>query len=125
MELDILVVDDSPTDRRRIIQTLRKRFPNAKTTEASDGDEAIVKLRARSFDVLLTDQHMPRVSGIEVLRQAKELRPETLRLMMTADEDLALVQQALAEGVEGYILKRWSADRIGEAVMSLILGARN
>lgn len=121
MHLRILVVDDSATDRLRMIRSLKRFFPKAQMVEASDGDQAIDLLGKHPFDLLLTDQHMGRVSGIAVLREARRQRPETLRIMMTADENLGLVQDALMEGVQGYILKKWPAQRIADEIQRMVM----
>lgn len=73
----VLVVDDDSMVRLLIPALLRER--QFEIEQASDGDEAIDKLREKRFDVIVLDLIMPRVDGFEVLRHLRAASPESLK----------------------------------------------
>ena len=73
--------------------------------------------RPRAIHVILSDQRMPGMTGVEVLRQAKAIRPETTRLLFTAYADIRTVIDAINQGhVFRYLAKPWDPDEL-EAVV--------
>jgi DNA-binding response OmpR family regulator len=74
-------------------------------TACADGDSAVTELENNTFDLLLLDLKMPGMSGLEVLKQARELAPETRVIMLTAHGSLDSAIQALRQGAHDYILK--------------------
>src|SRR4029453_17650696 len=82
------------------------------------GAEALNYLQSHSdVTVLLSDQRMPGMSGVEVLREAQRLRPETTRLLFTAYSDISTVVDAINQGhVFRYISKPWEPGEL-EAVI--------
>ena len=79
------------------------------------GAEALEVLRSsEEIHVVMSDQRMPGMSGVEVLRQAKAIRPETTRLLFTAYADIRAVIDAINQGhVFRYIAKPWDPDELG------------
>ena len=71
-EVNFLVVEDSPT-MRQLISFALKRVHGSKIVEASDGIDALKKISAQKFDLVLTDINMPIMGGIEFLNKMKEL----------------------------------------------------
>jgi diguanylate cyclase (GGDEF)-like protein len=88
----VLVVDDDPT----ILQLLHDIF--AKTYDvfdAADGEAAIALLDKQPIDAIVSDQMMPRVSGIEVLKHALEKQPRAVRILVTASDSLDNARDAI------------------------------
>jgi len=73
----VLVVDDDSMVRLLIPALLRER--NFEIEQASDGDEALDRIREKTFDVIVLDLIMPRVDGFEVLRHLRSSNPDLLR----------------------------------------------
>lgn len=73
----VLVVDDDSMVRLLIPALLRER--NFEIEQASDGDEALDRIREKTFDVIVLDLIMPRVDGFEVLRHLRSANPDLLR----------------------------------------------
>ncbi|HXI12678.1 MAG TPA: response regulator [Thermoanaerobaculia bacterium] len=73
----VLVVDDDSMVRLLIPALLRER--NFEIEQASDGDEALDKIRVKKFDVIVLDLIMPRVDGFEVLRHLRSAEPALLK----------------------------------------------
>jgi len=102
----VLVVDDEEEVRRSVHDLLRIEF---QVVARSSGTEALEYLAADpDVAAILSDQRMPGMSGVELLRRAAEIQPETTRLLFTAFADLRTVVAAINEGhVFRYIAKPW------------------
>jgi DNA-binding NarL/FixJ family response regulator len=117
----VLIVDDSESDRLRLRHLLKRVAPKAKILEAVDVGSALSRLQAHPVDVVITDQHMGPVSGVDLLERVRLEHAATRRIMITGDTDLSILEQALARGrVQGYLLKNWKTDRLCEALAQLL-----
>jgi len=99
----ILIVDDE----KKITALLEGELTDEghDVTAATDGDEAIRILRAKRFDVVLTDLRLGRTSGVEVLRAAKEIDPDCAVLLMTAYATVKTAVSAMKDGAADYLEK--------------------
>src|SRR5207249_4151766 len=77
----VLVVDDEPTLRRTIARALSAK--GFDVVQCEDGASALAQIRASAFDVMLLDLMLPGVSGLDVLREVKSIRPDIECVMMT------------------------------------------
>lgn len=110
----VLCVDDEPSLLRALRWLLRSEFD---VVVASDPVQALTLLRADDFDVVLSDQRMPGMSGAEFLQRAKEVSPCTVRLLLTGYADFSAVVSALNEGdVFRYLSKPWDNDKLVRSV---------
>jgi response regulator RpfG family c-di-GMP phosphodiesterase len=92
----ILFVDDEPNVLQSIQRQLRKRFD---LVTAEGGQEALRVLREQGpFAVIVSDMRMPGMTGVELLSQAKDLYPETVRLMLTGNADQETAMEAVNSG---------------------------
>ena len=112
----ILVVDDEPNIRLVLRDILLVGGAALEVEEAADGREALEKVRAGSFDVVLADITMPRMSGTELLRALREERPELPVIMITAVRDREEILECLKRGAWDYILKPFDIDHVRAAV---------
>lgn len=105
----ILAVDDEEMILKAIQRTLRKENYNVFT--AISGKEALKLLNAREVDVVISDQNMPGMSGIEFLQKVKTDHPLTLTIMLTGQKEVNIAMEAINEaGVYKFILKPWDDD---------------
>ncbi len=104
----VLFVDDE----ERVTNALEHLFRDAYEVEiANGGVQALEKLRARRFHVLVSDQRMPEMPGVELLRQAKDLAPGMVRLLLTGYSDLAAIVGSVNESeVFRFVSKPWQED---------------
>jgi signal transduction histidine kinase len=111
----VLVVDDEPDVLRSVHDLLRIDYEVVTCQRAS---VALDHLKAAAdVAVILSDQRMPGMSGVELLQQARLIRPETTRLLFTAYADIHAVIAAINQGhVFRYITKPWEAEEL-EAVL--------
>ena len=100
--LSVLVVDDEVETRRLLEQALSKEFF---VESAKDGDEALELLERDPFDIVLLDQRMPGLSGLEVLRAVKQRHPDTRVVMVTAFDETSLIVASIRAGAEDYLVK--------------------
>jgi serine/threonine protein kinase len=104
----ILFVDDE----ERIVNSLKHLFGDSYEVEtATGGIAALERLRARRFHVLVSDQRMPDMPGVELLRQAKDLAPRTVRLLLTGYSDLAAIVGSVNDSeVFRFVSKPWQEE---------------
>ncbi len=100
---EVLLVEDQ-NNVRRVISTLLRRNGYS-VAEASEGSEAITKLKRKKFDLVITDLRMEPVDGMEVLRRTKEMSPETEVIVVTAFGTVAGGVEAMKLGAYDYIQK--------------------
>ncbi len=97
----LLIVDDEPIIRDLCARALK----GFKILQANDGQEAIELLRQQAIDVVLTDVMMPRLNGLDLLRQVKEETPDQIVILMTGYTEKEVILQALKAGADEFISK--------------------
>lgn len=106
----LLFVDDEPN----ILRALRRVFnrENYEIVAAESGDAALALLGTQDFHLMISDHRMPGgLQGAELLKRAKNMKPDMIRIMLTGQADTAAVMGAINEGaVYKFILKPWNDD---------------
>ncbi len=105
-----LIVDDEAT-----LRMLLRRLMEAEgfvCEEAGSGDEALEILRARTFPLVLSDFHMPRMDGGELLKEIQASFPETAVVMITAVSDVNLALRCLDAGALDYLTKPFAIEEV-------------
>jgi two-component system, NtrC family, response regulator AtoC len=106
----ILVVDDEQDNLDAFRFNFRKVFD---IVSASSGPEALDLLREKDVAVIITDQRMPKMTGLELLKEAKEIRPDAVPIILTAFTDVDVLIEAINLGqVYRYITKPWDAKEV-------------
>ena len=120
-ELTALVVEDSPTMRQLIVFALR-RLASLKVTEADDGVDALKKLQASKFDILITDINMPIMDGLKLvgLVRKDEVHKDIPIIIITTEGAQEDRQRALALGANAYITKPIQAPQVINTVKQLL-----
>ncbi|MGI9165631.1 MAG: HD domain-containing phosphohydrolase [Pyrinomonadaceae bacterium] len=118
MTYKLLIVDDELANIRLLERLFRHDY-NCLT--ASSGDEAIKLIEQHDVAIVITDQRMPQITGIELLKQTAELRPHMVRILLTGYADVEVLVEAINSGlVYMYVTKPWNNDdlkqRVGRAV---------
>jgi len=110
----ILVVDDEP-EHLTLLRTFLEDDWTVVT--AGSGDEGLALVVGQTFDVVLADQRMPGMSGVELLRHCAEIQPDAARVMLTAWSDSAAMIGAINEGrVFRFLQKPWEPHTLHEAL---------
>ena len=106
----VLIVDDEKSMRDLLTITLDKAGYDV--TAADGGEAAIEAIRKDSFDTIITDLRMPRVDGMQVLRAARDLSPETAVIVVTAVASTETAVEAMKLGAYDYITKPFKLDEV-------------
>ena len=120
--LNVLIVDDYKT-MLRIIRNLLKQIDINNVEEATDGAEALAKLRAGSFGLVISDWNMLPMSGLQLLQEVRaDARLKGLPfIMITAESKAENVIAAKQAGVSNYIVKPFNAETLRDKI-SKVLG---
>jgi two-component system nitrate/nitrite response regulator NarL len=113
----LLVVDDHTLFRRGLIALLGQDGRFSVVGEAGDAGEAQRRAAELQPDLILLDNHLPGVSGIDALRDLHQAAPHTRVLMLTVSEDERDLGSALRYGAQGYLLKTVDADTLAQSIM--------
>lgn len=117
-KLNTLIVDDESELRRSVISILQTAMPEIEffIEEASNGKEALDKVKEKSWDLVLMDVKMPEMNGLEALTAIKEHDPRTFVVLMTAHSNLNDAVIAIKEGAYDYVEKPVQPQRLTEIV---------
>lgn len=110
MKPTILIVDDEQHVLNSINRTLRDEY---NVILSSDGKSALQVLREQEISAILSDQRMPGMTGSEFFTEARNIQPDTTRLLITAYSDIEAIIQAVNDGhIFYYIEKPWEPDNL-------------
>jgi DNA-binding NtrC family response regulator len=110
----LLLVDDEPDILDFLERALRRRY---QVTRFSDPAAALAAVTVSAFDVLITDQKMPGVSGLELLEVVARLHPDTVRVLISGFTDVPEIAQAVARSrIHNFVLKPIDSEQLVEAI---------
>jgi DNA-binding NarL/FixJ family response regulator len=118
----VLVVEDFEPFRRFICSTLRKRPEFQIVEEVADGLAAVQKAEELQPDLIVLDIGLPLLNGIDAARQIRQLSPKSKILFMSQESSADVVQQALALGALGYVVKSHAGGELLPAVEAVLQG---
>lgn len=120
MAKTILVVDDSPSIRQMVSFTLKSAA--YKVLEAVDGQDGLDKAKKQSVSLVLTDQNMPRMDGLTLIKSLRALPQysSTPILMLTTESSDAMKAQGRAAGATGWLVKPFDPQKLIEVVKKVI-----
>jgi len=118
--MHILIVDDQST-MRNLIRGMLGKMGFRDMDEAEDGDVALNKCKQKPFDLVISDLHMPRMSGLEFLKKARNTEglKNTPFLMVTTESSKPAVLEAVKFKVNGYIVKPFTAEILQEKLLKI------
>jgi DNA-binding NtrC family response regulator len=106
----VLVVDDDVAMREMLVSLLEEHGTRA--AAAGDAEEALERIRTEEFDAVLSDIRMPGKSGIELVGEIREARPDTPVILMTAFGTIDSAVEAMRSGAFDYITKPFKRDEV-------------
>lgn len=116
MTIRVALVEDDP-ELAEQLSTLINRSPGfACTLTVPSGEKALASIPACSPHVVLLDIQLPKMDGIQTLKELKKLCPDINVLMLTVSRDNQRLFDALKSGASGYLLKRTSMPKLLEAI---------
>lgn len=119
-KMKVLIVDDFTT-MRRVIKNLMKSLDYKNFEEAEDGVKALKILKSTKIDFVVTDWNMPNMSGLELIkeiRKDKELSHIPV-LMVTAEQKREQIITAAKAGVNGYVVKPFTAETLSKKLIKI------
>jgi len=119
--LKVLYIDDDAGLRRLVSKRLSRIGYDVSTSE--NGNDGIVKCNGEKFDIILVDQNMPDISGLEVIRKIPHILEHTPVIMMTGAGDETLAVDVLKSGASDYVIKDTSGnflDKIASNITNVI-----
>ncbi|WP_298398071.1 response regulator [uncultured Azonexus sp.] len=120
MAKTILAVDDSASIRQMVSFTLKSA--GYEVVEAVDGQDGLDKAKSRGVNLVLTDQNMPRMDGLTLIRNLRAMPQyaSTPILMLTTESSDAMKSQGRAAGATGWLVKPFDPQKLIEVVRKVI-----
>jgi two-component system nitrate/nitrite response regulator NarL len=118
----ILVVDDHTLFRRGLTALLSRDPRFSVIGDAADAGEAQRRAQEMQPDLILLDNHLPGVNGVDALPALRDAAPEARVLMLTVSEDEQDLATALRNGACGYLLKTMEGDALTKAILRAVRG---
>jgi DNA-binding NtrC family response regulator len=109
----ILIVDDEEVIREFLMEVLQDDY---EISLAEDGDQAIKQISKQSFDLIITDLKMPRVSGDEVVKFARETRPDVPVIIISGYSTLYAASQSVNHGACAFLSKPFSIAELTQTI---------
>ena len=120
--MKILIADDHALFREGLKQILQENFEGAVLDQASNGYEVLDKISGNDYDLLLLDIAMPGISGLDVLKQLRIIRPKLHALVLSMYPEGQYAVRAIRAGASGYLTKRSASDELIEAITKVLKG---
>ncbi len=120
--MKILIADDHALFREGLKQILLENFEGAVLDQASNGYEVLDKTSTDDYDLLLLDIAMPGISGLDVLKQLRVIRPKLRVLVLSMYPEGQYAVRAIRAGASGYLTKRSASDELIEAIKKVSKG---
>lgn len=120
MAKKILAVDDSGSLRQMVVFSLKAA--GYQVVEAVDGQDGLDKAKAGAYDLILTDQNMPRMDGLTLIRNLRGLPSyqSVPILMLTTEASAEMKAKGRAAGANGWLVKPFDPQRLVEVVKKVI-----
>src|SRR5688572_12064596 len=120
--IKVSMVDDDEWMREDLAQQISSSRQFVFLSSYGTAEEAVAKIPKEKPDVVLMDINLPKMSGIDCVRQIKAALPSVQVMMLTVYEDSEKIFQSLLAGASGYLLKRTSQAEILEAILQVYQG---
>ena len=121
-KIRVLIADDHPVVRQGLRTFLELQDDIEIVAEATDGGDAVAKVRELKPDVVLMDLVMPQLDGIEAIRQVREVSPTSKVIVLTSFDDREKVYLSVKAGAAGYLLKDADPQELAEAIRTVQRG---
>ena len=118
----LMVVDDHTLFRRGLVALLEQDDRFAVLHEAADAGEALRCVQRDRPDLILLDNHLPGVRGVDAIAGFKEVAPQVKILMLTVSENEQDLSAALKAGADGYLLKTINAEDLSDSILKVLDG---
>jgi DNA-binding NarL/FixJ family response regulator len=122
--IKVLIADDHAIVRKGLRQIIKEQAPYLAVDEAADGRAVLEKVQSEPWDILLLDISMPKVSGLEILREMKHNHPSLPVLILSMHPEEQYAVRVLRAGAAGFINKSCALDEVVPAIEKVLAGGR-
>ncbi len=113
-KISVLYVDDEENNLISFKATFRIKY---KIHTALSGAEALQIIKEKPIDIIVTDQRMPQMTGVEFLEEVIAINPEPMRILLTGYADMGAVVDAVNKGkIYHYLSKPWSEEELDKTI---------
>ncbi len=118
LKIKVLYVEDNDTVRKDTAELLKEFFHQVET--AANGEEGLEKFKKGKFDLIITDINMPKMNGIEMIKEIKKIDKRIPVIVITAFSDFKYLVECIKVGVYGYILKPIDINQLLEVLNTVL-----
>ena len=122
--MKVLITDDHPIVRQGLKQLLKETFEAIVVDEAGNGTEALDKIKAEKYDIVLLDIAMPGMNGLEVLKEMQKFNKTLPVLIISIYPEDQYALRCLKAGASGYLTKDTASDELTLAVERILSGKK-
>jgi len=122
--MKIIIADDHAMVRKGIKLILSEAYPDMYVEEACDGNELLAKVRKQEWDIIISDITMPGRSGIEVIKELKQLAPQSPLLILSSHPAEQYAVRVIKSGAACYLTKESAPEELIKAIEALSQGKR-
>ena len=122
--LKILVADDHEVVRKGLVKVLAESLQPIEIHEASDGQEAVNKVRKGEYDLVVLDLKMPVKSGLDALKEIKQDKPKLPAIILSMHPEEQFAIRAMRAGASGYLTKECAGDELVLAIRKALRGEK-
>jgi diguanylate cyclase (GGDEF)-like protein len=112
--LTILYVEDEENSREQLCEIFHMLFKSTDT--AFDGEDAYEKYKQKTYDIVITDINMPRISGLELIKKIKAINPKQNIIIISAHNNSEYLMEAIDLGVDNFIMKPLRIEQLNNAL---------
>ncbi len=113
-KITVLYVDDEENNLISFKATFRTKYT---VYTALSGTDALQIVKEKPIDVIITDQRMPQMTGVEFLEEVIRINPDPMRILLTGYADMSAVVEAVNKGkIFHYLSKPWSEEELGNTI---------
>lgn len=113
-KISVLYVDDEENNLISFKATFRLKYT---VYTALNGEQALQFVKEKPIDVIITDQRMPQMTGVELLEEIIKINPEPMRILLTGYADMSAVVDAVNKGkIFHYLSKPWSEEELTDTI---------
>lgn len=123
--MHFLIIDDHPIIRQSLGLVLRALFPGAELCEADSARAAVARFPEKKWSVILLDLDLPDRSGLDLLRDARSLAPDSPVLVFSGRNEAEYGRRVLAAGARGFLSKLSPPPQIETAVRRVLAGHKH
>ncbi len=120
----ILIADDHAIVRKGLKLLLQEEYPFAKIEETEDAESLLHKVISEEWDLVICDINMPGRSGLDALRQIKQISPSLPVLIMSMNPEDQYAIRVLKAGASAYLSKNTIHDELGKAIQMALRGKK-